>query len=319
MEDCIKKTVLREERQRGKNKNITVDVHVLKKEENHETFIQEKLKTLTNFRNTNSASQKDKDNGYYIFYCIRSGNPVDGSYKTSGCMAYTSFKVKNDWLSHKIIVQRTSKEHNGHNATFEQEGHFQTVCPDLVKQIEEWISLGVKPDIILLEAHKWSRSHGHTNLNNRQYFVTPKDIENIRTCLVRQSHLDKDDAVSSAKLLTSHLKDNVVFFQPFSHKKDLIIILQTPNMRENLHRHGKNIIFLDATHCVNQYNFPLYTLAIRDDHGHGVPVAFIVTSNEKEATLEIALQQLRRVCPTAPRYVYSGPIDFFLFEYIFKL
>ncbi|XP_048035534.1 uncharacterized protein LOC125261036 isoform X2 [Megalobrama amblycephala] len=72
-------------------------------------------------------------------------------------------------------------------------------------------------------------------------------------------------------------------------------------MRENLHRHGKNIIFLDATHCVNQYNFPLYTLAIRDDHGHGVPVAFIVTSNEKEATLEIALQQLRRVCPTAPR------------------
>lgn len=215
MEDCIKKTVLREERQRGKNKNITVDVHVLKKEENHETFIQEKLKTLTNFRNTNSASQKDKDNGYYIFYCIRSGNPVDGSYKTSGCMAYTSFKVKNDWLSHKIIVQRTSKEQNGHNATFEQEGHFQTVCPDLVKQIEEWISLGVKPDIILLEAHKWSRSHGHTNLNNRQYFVTPKDIENIRTCLVRRSHLDKDDAVSSAKLLTSHLKDNVVVFSAF--------------------------------------------------------------------------------------------------------
>jgi len=102
MEDFIKKTVLREERQRGKNKNITVDVHILKKEENHETFIQEKLKTLTNFRNTNSASQKDKDKGYYIFYCIRSGNPVDGSYKSLGCLAYTSFKVKSDWLSHKI-------------------------------------------------------------------------------------------------------------------------------------------------------------------------------------------------------------------------
>lgn len=116
MEDCIKKTVLREERQRGKNKNIAVDVHVLKKEENHETFIQDTLKTSTNFRNTNSASQKDKDKGYYIFYCIRSGNPCDGSYKTSGCMAYTSFKVKDDWLNHKVIVQRTSNDHNGHNA-----------------------------------------------------------------------------------------------------------------------------------------------------------------------------------------------------------
>ncbi len=89
------------------------------------------------------------------------------------------------------------------------------MCPDLVKQIEEWISLGVKPDIILLEAHKWSRSCGHTDLNNRQYFVTLKDIENIHTCLVCQSHLDKDDAVSSAKLLTGHLKDNVVVFSAF--------------------------------------------------------------------------------------------------------
>ncbi|XP_056587061.1 uncharacterized protein LOC130407814 isoform X4 [Triplophysa dalaica] len=300
MEDCIRKTVLSEERQRGKNKNITVDVHVLRKEENHEVFIQKILETLNLFRNTNSASQKDKDRGYYIFYCIRSGNPNDGSYKTAGCMAYTSFKIKDDWLSHKVIVQRTSKEHNGHNATCEKEGHFQAVCPDLRKQIEEWISLGVKPDIILLEAHKWSRSRGHTDLNNRQYFVTPKDIESIRTCLLRRSHLNKDDAISSAQLLTGQCKDNVVFFQPFTQENDLIIILQTPNMRDNLNRHGKNIIFLDATHCVNQYNFPLYTLAIRDDYGHGVPVAFIVTSNEKESTLGLALQQFRRVCP-APR------------------
>ncbi|XP_055070281.2 uncharacterized protein [Misgurnus anguillicaudatus] len=300
MEEYIKKTVLREERQKGKNKNITVDVHVLKKEENHETFIKKTLETMKMFRNTNSASQKDKENGYYFFYCIRSGNPLEGSYKSAGCMAYTSFKVKNDWLSHKIIVQHTSKEHNGHNATCEKEGHFQTVCPDLVKQIEEWISLGVKPDIILLEAHKWSRSHGHNDLNNRQYFVTPKDIESIHTCLLRRNHLDKNDAISSAQLLTGQCKDNVVFFQPFSHEKDLIIILQTPNMKENLNRHGKNIIFLDATHCVNQYNFPLYTLAIRDDYGHGVPIAFIITSSEKEATLVMALQQFKRVCP-APR------------------
>jgi len=62
------------------------------------------------------------------------------------------------------------------------------------------------------------------------------------------------------------------------------------------------------------YNFPLYTLAIRDDYGHGVPVAFIVTGNEKEATLEIALQQLRRVCPAAPRYVYFLVLFFFKFN-----
>ena len=63
-----------------------------------------------------------------------------------------SFKIKNDWLSHKVIVQRTYNEHNGHDdADSEKEAIFHTVCQDLVKQIKEWISLSVKPDVVLLE------------------------------------------------------------------------------------------------------------------------------------------------------------------------
>ncbi|KAG9273244.1 hypothetical protein AMEX_G12351 [Astyanax mexicanus] len=119
--------------------------------------------------------------------------------------------------------------------------------------------------------------------------------------MLRRNHLDKDDAISSAKLLTSHCKEHVVFFQPFSPENDLIIILQTPTMRDGLHRHGKNIVFMDATYCTNQYNFPLFTLAVKDEYGHGVPIAYMITSSEKQATLELALQKLRHTFLTPPR------------------
>ena len=33
--------------------------------------------------------------------------------------------------------------------------------------------------------------------------------------------------------------------------------------------YGGDILFMDATHCVNQYGFPLHTLAVRDNHGPG--------------------------------------------------
>ncbi len=83
--------------------------------------------------------------------------------------------------------------------------------------------------------------------------------------------------------------------------QDLIIVLQTELMRENLKNHGSNIVFFDATHCVNQYSFPLFTLLVRDGHGHGLPVAYIITSSETQETLKLALQKLRPVFPKPPR------------------
>ncbi len=124
----------------------------------------------------------------------------------------------------------------------------------------------------------------------------------VRTSMLRGKRLDKDDCKSTEKLLIGPFKDDVIFYQPLGKDQDLIIVLQTELMREDLKNHGSNIVFFDATHCVNQYSFPLFTLLVRDDHGHGLPVAYIIiTSSETQETLKLALQKLRPVFPKPPR------------------
>ncbi|XP_073669302.1 uncharacterized protein [Paramisgurnus dabryanus] len=72
-------------------------------------------------------------------------------------------------------------------------------------------------------------------------------------------------------------------------------------MRDNLREYGKDIVFMDATHCVNQYGFPLFTLIVRDSHGHGIPVAYMILGNEKQATIQLALEKLKPTFYIAPR------------------
>ncbi|KAI2645117.1 Protein FAR1-RELATED SEQUENCE 8 [Labeo rohita] len=302
MEDFIKKTVENEERRKTRLKNIQLKVHVLKPDDPEKNFISEIINKehKKSFRTTNCSSLDDQKRGYYIFHCRRSGNVFERSHRAVGCKAYISFKVRNDWKGHKVVVQRIFTQHNGHDSS-EEDGHFQQIHPQLVDQIKKWITLGVKPDVILLQANEWSKAQGEANYHSREFFVTPEDIHNIRTSMLRERHLDKDDCKSTDKLLTGPFKDDVIFYQPLGKDQDLIIVLQTEFMRKDLQNNGSNIVFFDATHCVNQYSFPLFTLLVRDDHGHGLPVAYIITSSETQETLKLALQKLRPVFPKPPR------------------
>ncbi|XP_063068679.1 uncharacterized protein LOC134460150 [Engraulis encrasicolus] len=72
-------------------------------------------------------------------------------------------------------------------------------------------------------------------------------------------------------------------------------------MKSNLELYGKHLVFVDTTHCVNQYEFPLLTLLVRDGHGRGVPVAYAIVSNERQSTLEKALEKLREQFLSPPR------------------
>lgn len=306
MEEFIKKTVYNEERFKGNKKETDITVHVLEKDSDAYEFIQERLTTINtfkdaNFRNVNSASVQNQKNGYFLFTCKRSGVCTPRSRRAKGCKAYVSFKKRTDWLNKLVIVERIYNIHSGHDPTSSSEGHSEKISQELVKHIQDLISLGVKPDTILLKSHECSKEQGHTDVNNRAYFVTPKDIENIRTCMIRKNQQHKDDANSTTQLLEGPFKDCVIFYQPYSPQTDLVIVLQTPSMRDHLQEYGRDIVFMDATHGVNQYGFPLFTLVVRDSHGHGIPVAYIILGNEKQATLQLALEKLKPTFSVAPR------------------
>lgn len=306
MEEFIKTSVYKEERFKGNKKETDIAVHVLEKDLDACEFIQERLTTINaskdgKFRSVNSASLQNQKNGYFLFTCKRSGTYTPQSRRAKGCKAYVSFKKRTDWLNKLVIVERIYSIHSGHDPTSSSEGHSEKINQELVKNIQDLISLGVKPDTILLKSHEWSKEQGHTDLNNRAYFVTPKDIENIRTCMMRKNQQHKDDANSTTQLLEGAFRDSVIFYQPYSPQTDLVIVLQTPSMRDSLQEYGRDIVFMDATHGVNQYGFPLFTLVVRDSHGHGIPIAYIILGNEKQAMLQLALEKLKPTFSVPPR------------------
>ncbi|SJL09304.1 uncharacterized protein ARMOST_12681 [Armillaria ostoyae] len=83
---------------------------------------------------------------------------------------------------------------------------------------------------------------------------------------------------------------------PFS----FILIIQTRYQRDCWRKYGTNrFAAIDGTHCTNQYeNMNLFMLLVRDDWGHGMPVAWMLPSNGTQATLEFYLKQIRVENPT---------------------
>lgn len=60
-----------------------------------------------------------------------------------------------------------------------------------------------------------------------------------------------------------------------------------------LRQFGKAAICVDATHGTQKYKFLLVTVLIVNDFGKGVPVAWLVTTNETEIMLKSFFKHLR--------------------------
>uniref|UniRef100_A0AAX7VUA0 ZSWIM1/3 RNaseH-like domain-containing protein n=1 Tax=Astatotilapia calliptera TaxID=8154 RepID=A0AAX7VUA0_ASTCA len=119
--------------------------------------------------------------------------------------------------------------------------------------------------------------------------------------MMRKKHFNCGDSQCVHTLLNGKHQEHVLFYQPYTSDQELMIVLQTPVMKSNMENYAKQLVFVDTTHCVNQYSFPLFTLVVRDDHGHGVPVAYAIVSNESQKTLETVLGIVCEHFPTSPR------------------
>lgn len=72
------------------------------------------------------------------------------------------------------------------------------------------------------------------------------------------------------------LEDN-----PTMQREDFCLILMDQSQFLMLNEYGSDIICIDGTHGLNNYNFNLYTLMVIDDLRQGYPVAFMF-SNKKD-------------------------------------
>jgi hypothetical protein len=47
----------------------------------------------------------------------------------------------------------------------------------------------------------------------------------------------------------------------------------TKEIRKNVMAYGKVTVLMEATNGLPNYGFPLYSIPLREAHGHGVPAA----------------------------------------------
>jgi hypothetical protein len=78
-----------------------------------------------------------------------------------------------------------------------------------------------------------------------------------------------------------------------------MLAFQTPYQRKCFRAWGNDFAGLDATHNTTYYDgMLLFTVIVRDRHGHGMPIAWLISSNGKGDTIDYFLMNLRAINPT---------------------
>ena len=79
---------------------------------------------------------------------------------------------------------------------------------------------------------------------------------------------------------------------------DFVLCLQTVAQRQFMLQFGNaHMVCVDSTHGTNQYHFNLVTVMVIDDHGEGLPVAFMLSNREDELVLREFFSAVKRHLP----------------------
>jgi MULE transposase domain len=113
-------------------------------------------------------------------------------------------------------------------------------------------------------------------------------VENVRKRMLAKTRLDKNDVMAVEKLVKELGSDIVLYHHPQKSEGDIIIehlrlAICTQVQRSMVKEFGKEMIFMDAVFGLSRYGFPMLTLVVRDEFGHGFPAAYCITSTEDSA------------------------------------
>ena len=281
--------------------------HVLSDGETWEYFMERKLDTLS--RSCSIVFQRKphkKNRDYQLFRCERGGKQRGKNPRKSvGCSCYVSFQ-RQIIAQQVCVVVCLNKIHSGHDPSELGDHMFSFIDQTLREHIEKFVKLGIKNDIILTLAHSWAREHGHLDITDRRFYVTPEEISEIRRSYNKSLSLADDDASSTYKLLETDFKEETISYQKLDKHSGIpfIDVLQSEWMRQKMLNCSRNVVFMDATYSVTQYGYSLYALCVRDEYGYGVPFVFIILGCSGDKALMRSLNALKAKNPELnPKYV----------------
>ena len=85
-----------------------------------------------------------------------------------------------------------------------------------------------------------------------------------------------------------------------------IIVLQTEEQRNLWRKYGKFACYLDSTHGVNQFDFPLLSLVVEDVYGMGRVVASCICTSTGAVYIEAFLEAIKNASPDIePKFIVT--------------
>ncbi|CAB4385810.1 unnamed protein product [Rhizophagus irregularis] len=181
-------------------------------------------------------------------------------------------------------------------------------CPRALYAVQYFNTITREPESII----QWVSLLVEMGHSIEEIMRFEKCIENIIQKFRHNSHLDANDKISTELLLKNlscleskqspfnveNLSPNnsILFWQQqqclcYKDSKEkgcyksancnpFICIIQTQEMRNSCKKINWDMCCLDATGSTNQYRWLLYSIIIGDEGGHGIPLAFMITSWE---------------------------------------
>ena len=77
------------------------------------------------------------------------------------------------------------------------------------------------------------------------------------------------------------------------NNEDIVLIIANSFQRDMLSKFGNNIVCIDSTHDITEYDFYLTTLVVVDEYGAGVPVAYCISNKKDTKTWIKFFQKLK--------------------------
>lgn len=116
--------------------------------------------------------------------------------------------------------------------------------------------------------------------------VTLAQLGNLQKRRLAASRVDRND-VNAVALMVEQAGDNILYYHPQEIDADgdveshLRLAICPKFGRDLLAKCGQKLIFMDGVYGTSKYGFPLLALVVRDEFGHGNPVALCIASAEK--------------------------------------
>jgi len=242
------------------------------------------------------------------FYCNRSGCSssrgkgkrnlkTQGTSKINGsCSAFVT--TRTDLVTGEVEAEYCLR-HRGHR----RELCHNRISSELRAEVAGKLAQGVSMTAILD-----SIRDSCVGPVRRDHLTSRKDLHNIKLQYnLNLIQKDSDDA-KSVLLWVSEMQaadfNPVLCFKsqgdPSTYTgvedNDFLLGIQTEFHKEMFENHAMKLICVDATHGTNSYDFQLITVMVVDDFDQGVPVAWLISNRENEATLSVFFSAIRSRC-----------------------